>query len=92
MATFLLPRQQHIQLTKTDLRVYTINAQNFTTTHLQINRQRFSECDYPVCLQTSPGGLRPAVLQHQGTVAQKGLSMLGHFSMQSTVEPLYQKN
>ena len=46
---------------------------SFITIHLQTNTQCFSECDYPVCLQTSLGSLRLAVLQHPGTEVQKGL-------------------
>ena len=71
---FLLPWQWPIQLTKTYLRVYTISLQSFTTTHSQTNTQCFSEYDYPVCLQTSLGSLRPAVLQHLGAVVQKRLN------------------
>ena len=59
--------------TKTNLRMYIINMQCIITIHSQTNTQCFSECDYPVCLQTSLGSLRPALLQHSGTVAQKGL-------------------
>ena len=47
--------------------------QSFTTSHSQTSTQCFPKCDYAVCLQTSLGSLRPAVLQHFGTVVQKGL-------------------
>ena len=73
MAAFLSPWQQHIQLTKRDLRVYTINMQSFTTTHSQRNAQCLSECDSPVCVQTSLDSLKPAVLRHIGNAVQKGL-------------------
>ena len=39
------------------------------------NTQCFSKCDYPVCLETSLGSLRPALLQHLGIVVQKGLNI-----------------
>ena len=58
---------------KTNPRVYTINMQSFLTIHSQTNSRCFSEYDYPVCLQTFLGSLGPALLQHAGTVAQKGL-------------------
>ena len=45
---------------------------SFTTTHSETNTWCFSECDYPVFLQISLGSLRPALLQHLGTVVQKG--------------------
>ena len=70
---FLLPRQQHIHLTETNLRLYATNMQSFTTTHSQTKTQCFSECGYPVCVQTSLGSLKLAVLQHLGIAVQKGL-------------------
>ena len=36
------------------------------------------KCDFPVCLQTYRGNLRPALLQHSGTVVLKGLRQGGN--------------
>ena len=58
--------------TKTNFRVYTFNMQSFTTIHSKTNTQCFSECDYPVCVQTSPGSHRPV---QSGTGVQKGLNV-----------------
>ena len=44
-----------VPVPKTNLRVCTINMQSFITIGLQANTQCFSECDSPVCWQTSPG-------------------------------------
>ena len=49
--------------------------QSFTTT-LSQTYDASLKCDYPVCLQTSPGSLRLALLQHLGTVVQKGLNVI----------------
>ena len=55
--------------------MFTIKTQSFTRIHSQTNTRSFSDCDYPVCWQTSLGSLRPALLEHFSTVVQKGLSM-----------------
>ena len=68
---FLLPWQQHVRLKKTDLRLYTINMQSFTTTHSQTSTQCFCECDHPVCLQTY---LDSIVATLRYCVVQKGLN------------------
>ena len=46
--------------TETNLRAWTINMQNFVTIHSQTNTQYFFKFDYPACVQTSAGSLRPA--------------------------------
>ena len=61
-----------VNYAETNLRVYTINVQSFITINSRTNTQCFSECDYPVCVQTSPGSHRPV---QSGTGVQKGLNV-----------------
>ena len=61
--------------------------QSFTTTDSQRNAQCLSECDSPICVQTSLGNLKPAVLRHLGTAVQKGLKEGFHRTIFITDSP-----
>ena len=91
MAGFCCHGNATFNYEETNLRVYTTNMQSFITIHSQTNTQCFSECDYPVCWQTSQGSLKPALLQHSGTVVQKGLTML-HGFVHYFVQKLFKEN